>query len=144
MISVQKSLDREYQNRYVLTVLAKNHGSIMGNDTAEAQVIIQVQDGNDPPVFQNSDYNIAIEENLPIGSTILTVSAVDKDVRPRNSQFSYSIIDGNLNNVFEVDPNTGSIQTTQSLDREDTESYILTVAAVDNGTPPQTGTTSAL
>merc|ERR1719422_2226686 len=45
VISVQKSLDRESQNRFVLTVLAKNRGSILGNDTDEAQVIIQVQDG---------------------------------------------------------------------------------------------------
>ena len=36
---------RDYQNRFVLTVLPKNRGNILGNDTDEAQVIIQVQDG---------------------------------------------------------------------------------------------------
>ena len=142
VISVQKSLDRESQNRFVLTVLAKNRGSILGNDTDEAQVIIQVQDGNDPPVFIKKDYSASIRENIAVGTTILTVDAVDKDVRPRNSQFSYSIIDGNMDGAFEVDPNSGSIRTVKDLDRETIETYLLTVAAIDNGSPPQTGTAS--
>ena len=41
VISVHRALDREFQNRFVLTVLAKNRGSIVGNDTDEAQVIIR-------------------------------------------------------------------------------------------------------
>ena len=140
VITVQKSLDRESQNRFVLTVLAKNRGSIQGNDTDEAQVIIQVQDGNDPPVFIKHDYRASVLENVQVGSTVVTVEAVDKDVRPRNSQFSYSIIDGNQENVFEIDPSSGSIRTTKELDREAQDLHSLVVAATDNGTPPQTGT----
>ena len=63
VISVKGNLDRESQNRYVLTVLAKNQGSIRGNDTDEAQVIIQVQDGNDPPIFRKSQYFAKISED---------------------------------------------------------------------------------
>ena len=142
VISVADSLDRELQNRFVLTVLAKNRGSILGNDTDEAQVIIQVQDGNDPPQFRKSEYQAIVSENVAIGTTIITVSAVDKDVRPRNSQFSYSIIRGNNDAAFEIDPNSGSIRTTKSLDRESVETYLLNVAATDNGSPPQTGTST--
>ena len=71
VITVQKSLDRESQNRFVLTVLAKNRGSIQGNDTDEAQVIIQVQDGNDPPVFIQHDYRASVLENVQVGSTVV-------------------------------------------------------------------------
>ena len=140
VISVQKSLDRESQNRFVLTVLAKNRGSILGNDTDEAQVIIQVQDGNDPPVFSQDNYRASVLENVSIGSTILTVEAVDKDVRPRNSQFSYSIIEGNSEGMFEIDPSSGSIRSVKELDRETEARHQLVVAATDNGTPPATGT----
>ena len=140
VISVQKSLDREYQNRFVLTVLAKNRGSILGNDTDEAQVTITVQDGNDPPVFSQDNYRTSVRENIAIGSTILTVEAVDKDVRPRNSQFSYSIIEGNSEAMFEIDPSSGSIRTVRGLDREAEAGHQLVVAATDNGTPAATGT----
>ena len=140
VISVQKSLDRESQNRFVLTVLAKNRGSILGNDTDEAQVIVQVQDGNDPPVFVRDSYRASVPENIRVGSMILTVEAVDKDVRPRNSQFSYSIIGGNDEAMFEVDPSSGSIRTVKQLDREAAARHELRLAATDNGTPAQTGT----
>ena len=63
VIKVGNKLDRESQNRYVLTILAKNLGSIHGNDTDEAQVIIQVQDGNDPPIFRKSQYFAKISED---------------------------------------------------------------------------------
>jgi protocadherin Fat 4 len=67
VIRVQDELDRESQHRYVLTVLAKNQGSIHGNDTDEAQIIVQVQDGNDPPVFRRSFYRAHVSEDAPHG-----------------------------------------------------------------------------
>ena len=141
IIRVRDPLDRESQNRYVLTVLAKNGGSIRGNDTDEAQVIIQVQDGNDPPVFRKNLYTARISEAADVGANVVTVSAVDKDVRPRNSQFSYSIFAGNVDNKFSVDPNNGVVSVATSLDREDVAFYNLTVRAVDNGAPPAIGET---
>ena len=94
VIKVGNKLDRESQNRYVLTILAKNLGSIHGNDTDEAQVIIQVQDGNDPPVFKKSRYQAKVSEDSPVGTKVVQTLAVDKDVRPRNSQFVYVIAEG--------------------------------------------------
>ena len=144
VIYVKEILDREVQNRFVLTVLAKNEGSILGNDTDEAQVIIQVQDGNDPPVFRKDRYESSAAENVELGSVVAAVSAVDRDVRPRNSQFSYSILGGNLEDSFEIDPSQGTIRTIKYLDREKLSRYELIVAAIDNGSPPQTGTTQVL
>lgn len=46
----------------MLTVMAKNAGGIRGNDTDEAQVIVTVQDGNDPPEFLQTVYNSEISE----------------------------------------------------------------------------------
>ncbi|XP_067625323.1 cadherin-related tumor suppressor-like [Eurosta solidaginis] len=138
---VSRRLDRETQNRVVLTVMAKNYGGIRGNDTDEAQVIISIQDGNDPPEFMKALYTTRISEAAPVGTKVISVKAVDKDVRMQNNQFSYSIINGNLNQTFKVDPQGGDIETARALDRESVPVFELIVGAIDTGVPPQTGTT---
>ena len=70
VIFVNERLDRESQNRYVLTVLAKNRGSIRGDDIDEAQVIIQVEDGNDPPVFRRDFYLADVSEVRSMNSAL--------------------------------------------------------------------------
>ena len=141
VMTVSRNLDRETQSRVVLTVMAKNHGGIRGNDTDEAQIIISIQDGNDPPEFLQEVYEANVSEGADIGTRVLTVKAVDKDVRPQNNQFSYSIIGGNNDQSFKVDPQTGQIETSRQLDRETIGSYGLIVGAIDTGIPSQTGTT---
>ncbi|XP_045523939.1 cadherin-related tumor suppressor isoform X1 [Pieris brassicae] len=142
VIRVARYLDRETQNRVVLTVLAKNYGSIHGNDTDEAQVIISIQDGNDPPVFLRHYYETSMSEGANIGQNVIEVQAVDKDVRPQNNQFSYSILSGNDNHDFKIDPQSGLIEVSRYLDREKVSTYSLTIGAIDTGVPPQTGTTT--
>ncbi|UYV64338.1 FAT4 [Cordylochernes scorpioides] len=137
-IVVDKKLDRESQARVVLTVMAKNMGSIRGNDTDEAQVVINIEDGNDPPIFDKPFYEARIPEDASPGTTLLTVHATDKDVKPSNNHFTYSIISGNQGHAFAVDPNTGTISTVAHLDREAIGIYNLTVAAIDTGMPSQT------
>ncbi|XP_031340977.1 cadherin-related tumor suppressor [Photinus pyralis] len=139
IITISRHLDRETQSRIVLTVMAKNSGGIRGNDTDEAQVIITVQDGNDPPEFLQRFYETKILENAVVGSKVVMVKAVDKDVRPQNNQFSYSIIGGNTDQAFKIDPQSGEIETTRVLDRETIPVYNLIVGAIDTGVPPQTG-----
>lgn len=142
IILVSRNLDRETQNRVVLTVMAKNYGGIRGNDTDEAQVIISIQDGNDPPEFLQKMYETSVSEGAIHGTMVMTVKAIDKDVRPQNNQFSYSIIGGNTDQAFKVDPQTGDIETALQLDRETIPMYTLILGAIDTGTPPQTGTTT--
>lgn len=140
LITVARNLDRETQSRVVLTVMAKNFGSIRGNDTDEAQVIISIQDGNDPPEFSRDVYEGSVSEGAAIGTKVLTVKAVDKDVRFQNNQFSYSIIGGNANQTFKVEPQLGHISTAMKLDRETIAEYSILIGAIDTGIPPQTGT----
>ncbi|XP_060667097.1 LOW QUALITY PROTEIN: cadherin-related tumor suppressor [Drosophila nasuta] len=140
LLHVTKSLDRETQDRVVLMVMAKNYGSIRGNDTDEAQVIISIQDGNDPPEFVKHYYASSILESVPVGTLVTTVKAIDKDVRPQNNQFIYSIINGNLKHSFKINEENGEISTAAMLDREDIGRYNLVIGAIDTGLPPQTGT----
>lgn len=144
VIRVARNLDRETQSRVVLTVMAKNFGGIHGNDTDEAQVIISIQDGNDPPEFLQHKYEASVQEDAALGTKIIAVKAVDKDVRAQNNQFSYSIIGGNTNQSFKVDPQTGFIETARMLDRETISEYSVLIGAIDTGLPPQTGTATVL
>ena len=142
IITVAKNLDRETKNRAIFTVLAKNSGSILGNDTDEAQVIISIEDGNDPPEFKESFYEVFVNEDIAIDTVILTVAATDKDVRPQNNQFSYSIFESNTSkDVFKIDAESGVIETVSFLDRELVAVHYLKIAAIDSGEPPKTGTT---
>ena len=100
------------------TILKNDWLFELGNDTDEAQVIVQVQDGNDPPMFKKSQYSAQISEASPKGTTVIQVLAEDNDVRLTNSQFVYVIADGNENNTFSISPSSGEITIeTDELDR---------------------------
>ena len=44
-------------------------------------MVIEVLDANDhSPVFTQSNYSSSVPESLPVGTTILTVKAIDLDV----------------------------------------------------------------
>ena len=105
-------------------------------------MIVQVQDGNDPPMFKKSQYSAQISESSPKGTKVIQVSAEDNDVRLINSQFVYVIAEGNDKNTFSINPSSGEIVIeTNELDRETIANYNLTVQAVDNGSPPAIGET---
>ncbi|KAK3610123.1 hypothetical protein CHS0354_039903 [Potamilus streckersoni] len=142
-ISVAGSLDYESSmpKRITLEALAKNWGSIRGNDTDTCIVQISLNDTNDPPTFTQSIYQARIKENSKAGVSIITVVAVDFDDKPDDRKFSYIILAGNAGNLFQINPQSGLIQTTGQgeLDREKVPIYNVTVGAVDTGQPPETG-----
>ena len=54
-------------------------------------VYIEVGDTNDnPPVFQNVTYYAHMAENLPVGSSVVKVVAVDSDVGLNGEVSNYS------------------------------------------------------
>ena len=52
----------------------------------------------------------------------------------------YSIIDGNSEERFQIDPNSGVIELRRNLDREKTGVYSLVVQVTDLGAPNMTST----
>lgn len=67
------------------------------------------------------------------------VQATDGDTAQR---ITYSIITGNDDGLFAIDPNDGDFGLVDSstIDFETTPFYVLTFQATDNGTPPRSGT----
>ena len=140
-IYVSRRPDYESSPQIVLTVIAKNWGSIRGHDIDHCEVIISVADSNDPPVFSHQLYNASIKENSPRDTSVIQLSATDNDKLPENRQFVYKILSGNDGSRFRIDQHSGVIKTTGRgiLDRETEPTIHIVVGAVDSGSPPETG-----
>ncbi|XP_014662017.1 PREDICTED: cadherin-related tumor suppressor-like [Priapulus caudatus] len=144
-IVVAGRLDRERASELSLTVLAKNPGAIGGDDdTDTCEVHVTVEDANDPPVFEPAAYVSRVAEDATVGTVVARVSAFDRDLRSDYQQFSYSIVGGDDGGAFAIDARDGVVTTARRLNRETVSVYNLTVAAVDTGAPPQTGTASVV
>ncbi|KRX26660.1 Protocadherin Fat 3 [Trichinella nelsoni] len=87
------------------------------------------------PRFLHLPYpEVTVFENATIGLTVFQFQAVDQDVGA-DGLVTYSIIDGNEDGRWRIDPNTGKLTVQRSLDREQVPRYNLTVAASDGHWP---------
>uniref|UniRef100_UPI003AABCAE9 cadherin-like protein 26 n=1 Tax=Centroberyx gerrardi TaxID=166262 RepID=UPI003AABCAE9 len=109
-------------------------------------VLIQVEDANDPPAFSVTVKEAMLEENAPIGTWVEAVTAVDPD-SSHARDFVYMVGD-DPDGWVTVDPQTGHITTANIPDRESphvvNSVYTILLHAVDNGEPPMTGTVTLL
>ncbi|XP_023258330.1 protocadherin-16-like [Seriola lalandi dorsalis] len=130
-LSILKALDREEQEVFNLTIVAEDQGI---PQLSTSQVLcVQVIDVNDEaPVFQRAEFETQVLENRGPGTTVLTVTATDRD-QGSNGQVTYG---GVTEEGFIINPVTGAITTTKELDRELQDHYTLTVYARDGGLPP--------
>ncbi len=127
-IFVSQSLDRECFAAYNLTVEAANAG-FAERDTAN--VLVSVADVNDnSPVFSENLYKVTVFETE---TSILVVAASDPD-SGSNSELRYSLLGGD-SSPFRIDPTSGRIYSSISLDREAVPFYRFEVVVRDSGSP---------
>lgn len=134
-IITSQKLDRELTAGFVLVVTAEDHGSPSLSDTINVE--IEVTDVNDNhPNFVLPSYAASIREDALVGSSVIQVSASDKDIG-LSGQVRYTFTGGDDGDgAFIVEPTSGVIRTNQLLDRESVSLYRLTVLAVDRGATP--------
>ncbi|XP_075430641.1 cadherin EGF LAG seven-pass G-type receptor 3 isoform X2 [Ascaphus truei] len=134
LITLSLPLDYKQERRYVLTVTASDR--ILHDN---CYVHINITDANTHrPVFHSAHYPIDINEDRPIGTTVVIISATDEDVG-ENARITYYLED----NIpqFRINPGTGAITLHAQLDYEDQMTYTLAVVAKDNGIPQKSDTT---
>jgi len=85
-----------------------------------------VEPTNSKPTI--SDQTFSIAEDANIGTSVGVVSASDVD----NDSLTFSIIDGNSEDVFSIESTSGEILLSEMLDFETTNSYSLSVQVDDN------------
>ncbi|KAG8454113.1 hypothetical protein GDO86_000669 [Hymenochirus boettgeri] len=139
VFNVTRSLDYEWQQYYILTVCAQDGGG----QASCVRVYFNILDINDnPPVFSMNSYSASVMENLPPGSTILTLNATDAD-DGFNAKLQYSISSGDSMGQFKVN-NDGTLSIHRPLDRESQSFYNLVVQTHDLAPPPLTRYTSSV
>nr|XP_048307676.1 cadherin-23 isoform X3 [Myodes glareolus] len=119
-----------------LLLLAEDVGLL--NSTAHLLVTI-LDDNDNWPTFSPATYTVHLLENCPPGFSVLQVTATDED-SGLNGELVYRIEAG-AQDRFLIHPASGLIRVgNATIDREEQESYRLTVVATDRGTVPLSGT----
>ncbi|XP_034545027.1 protocadherin alpha-8-like isoform X16 [Notolabrus celidotus] len=134
---LQKPLDREKQPVIKLTLTAVDGGTPPKSGTS--QIIISVLDVNDNvPIFTKSLYKTSITENVPLGASVITITATDADEGP-NGDISYSLGSKDQDHVlqiFQIDEKTGLLTIKGKIDFEEHPAFEIRVQATDKGYPP--------
>lgn len=145
-VSTDAHLDRDlYPDNYIIVVNAVDAGFPIP-ETATGTVSVTIKDVNDKaPTFIESSYSAYISERAGLGSTVLTVHAVDPDL---NNNLNYSIIEPitatsksgiQFNNTsvfdykdaFRINPKTGEITVNKPLKHNLVTTVMITVKAQD-------------
>lgn len=151
-VKLARSLDFEETKHYLLVVKATD--TFLPNDTLDvigaandsnasisffsfANVSLSVLDVNDnPPRFDRDFYSVPIAENLPTGSLVARVHATDQD-SGENAMIVYELLPSGLaTELFVVNGSSGEIRTRFSLRDANYLTIVLSVIALDRGTPP--------
>uniref|UniRef100_A0A7N6ABA3 FAT atypical cadherin 3a n=1 Tax=Anabas testudineus TaxID=64144 RepID=A0A7N6ABA3_ANATE len=124
IISVARDLDLSSIGHYVLTVRVTDNGSPPLSTTTIVRIAVTLSD-NAGPKFPQPEYQAEITENVVIGTSVTTISAVSQ------STLTYDIKKGNTNRLFQINQYSGVITTQKLLDFETTTSYTLIVQATN-------------
>ncbi|UYV60173.1 hypothetical protein LAZ67_1000216 [Cordylochernes scorpioides] len=91
--------------------------------------IRQSDNRNQMPIFDQSDYEVIIDEVAPVNTPLVIVKAFDP--RGKAIDLIYNIETGNDGLTFSINSKTGLVSTAKPLDRESKAYYSLTVSAID-------------
>ncbi|XP_063535719.1 protein dachsous [Cydia strobilella] len=126
-----RTLDRETQSKYQLTITAFDHGSPVAlQGSCNISIIVEDQNDNDP-IFDTGHYSAAIPENAPLDTSVIKVRATDADLG-FNKRIVYSLANESQG-LFRIDNKTGIIFTTGLFDREERNLYHFEAVATDEG-----------
>ena len=132
LITTRKLLDRESKDSYTLILVAQDLGNPPQQATRVLQVnIIDIDDHK--PHFKRSLYSppieLNIEEELPVGSKVGIIEAIDEDIG-ENGMIDYAIIYGNEAGLFTIERlenNSAVIKSAKRLDREMNDKHLLAI-----------------
>lgn len=130
VIRTTQLLDYESMRReYVLRIRASDWGQPYRRQT-EMQVTVKVRDINDNrPQFEKIDCVGNLPRHTPIGTEIITLSAIDFD---SGNIISYRIVSGSEDNCFSIDSTSGTITVACDLNDVRVNERELNVTATDN------------
>ncbi|XP_039746236.1 fat-like cadherin-related tumor suppressor homolog [Pararge aegeria] len=133
-VSLAAPLDRESRPAYVLELRARDRG--VPALEATALLNVEVLDANDnPPLFALSNYSVVVQEDKPLGHTVLKLEVSDADAPPNAAPYTFDFQSGNEMGAFRLEQD-GSLRTATRFSHRVRERYALHLRVFDNGTPP--------
>ncbi|XP_054610682.1 protocadherin Fat 3 isoform X3 [Dunckerocampus dactyliophorus] len=129
-----RKLDREQQAEHFLEVTVIDGPVTTRQSTV--WVMVHVEDENDnPPIFPEVTYRISLPERdrNRRSEPVYRVFAHDRDLGA-NANVSYSILDGNPDETFGIDPRTAMVSSKKAVPAG--SYHVLTIKAEDGGDPP--------
>uniref|UniRef100_A0A8V0Y9A2 Cadherin domain-containing protein n=1 Tax=Gallus gallus TaxID=9031 RepID=A0A8V0Y9A2_CHICK len=128
-----KALDREEAAFHELLLRASDGGDPARTGTARIRVA--VLDANDnAPAFSQAVYTVRVPEDVPVGSTLLRVTATDPDDGTNGDvKYSFEEISEKASRAFQLETDTGAIRLLRSLDFEEVDFYEFRVQSQDGG-----------
>ncbi|KAK6170817.1 hypothetical protein SNE40_019119 [Patella caerulea] len=125
ILKVNNSEYLDYETRTNITIQLK--ATENATYESETKIIVSILDVNDnSPIFdEHQRTTFTVYENVDSGTFVGSMKATDME-----SDVVYSL-DGDEDNVFSIDANTGNITVNGSLDRETRSSYTIFVIATD-------------
>lgn len=139
LITTLKSLDREDKDSYNIIVDVSDQGNPPQVSTTVLRINVLDIDDHKPRFIREIDelpVDLMVLEEQAIGIIINNISAFDEDIG-ENGAIDYMFIDGNEQNLFKISrtsDNYAIITTAGRIDREKTESYLLTIKCFKYGT----------
>ncbi|XP_051030463.1 LOW QUALITY PROTEIN: protocadherin beta-14-like [Phodopus roborovskii] len=130
---LDRALDHEEESELRLTLTALDGGSPPRSGTTS--ILIKVLDINDNvPEFAESLYEVQVPEDMPIGSSIIAISAKDLD-SGNYGTISYSFLHTSevIRKTFDINPASGEVNLRSLLDFEVIQSYSVNIQATDGG-----------
>jgi protocadherin-16/23 len=104
-----RPLDRETHSRYFLQITAQDRGTpVTYQGQCNISIIVEDQNDNDPR-FEMAKYVATLPEDAPIGTSVLTVKAIDAD-QGINARIIYSLAN-ETEWLFSIDNRSGLITT---------------------------------
>ncbi|XP_029353655.1 protocadherin-17 isoform X2 [Echeneis naucrates] len=137
-VVTDRPLDREVQDEYNVTIVAKDNGIPPLNSTKSFTVKI-LDENDNVPRFTKSVYFLEIPENNIPGEFLGSVLAHDPDLG-QNGTVYYSIINsnvsgGDVNTYVNVNAANGAIYAVRSFNYEQIKHFDFKVLAKDAGSP---------
>lgn len=135
VIKTVKGLDYEEEKMLEIIVgTAENDGRGPGD---VIKIRIEVEDRNDvAPVFISIPEPVTVDDNLPIGSKVGSMPAVDGDGTSPGNTVRYEMVGrGKALKYFQVDPDSGDVILRDELRKEEDTEYQVDVRAYDLGEP---------
>uniref|UniRef100_A0A2I3GYJ8 Cadherin 22 n=1 Tax=Nomascus leucogenys TaxID=61853 RepID=A0A2I3GYJ8_NOMLE len=135
IIVVQKRLDFESQPVHTVILEALNkfvdpRFADLGTFRDQAIVRVAVTDVDEPPEFRPPSGLLEVQEDAQVGSLVGVVTARDPDAANRPVRYAIDR-ESDLDQIFDIDADTGAIVTGKGLDRETAGWHNITVLAME-------------